>query len=124
MLKSKQDAVEQGIIKNIVPLLIMKLLMLYLFFGYYDKERFENDRENYRNDAKYQNTLLKISCHYDNASNDTNNDFLSVEDSQLIELIDFLEHTFGKEQIKTFGKNVDTENNCKLVSEVFIYSLV
>ena len=68
--------------------------------------------------------MVKISSHYDNAGKDTSNDFLSVDDSQLIELIDLLEHTFGKEQIQVFGRNFDKENDCKLISEVLIAALV
>jgi len=84
MLKSQQDAAERGTIKNIITLSIMILLMLYIFFGYYNKQRLENDREKYRNDMEYRNKWSKISRHYGDAGKDSSNDFLSVDESQLI----------------------------------------
>ena len=67
MLKSQEDAVKRGTIKNIIPLSIMKLLMLYIFFGYYNKKRLEDDRKKYRNDLEYQNKWTKITSHYNDA---------------------------------------------------------
>ena len=84
MLKSQEDAVKRGTIKNIIPLSIMKLLMLYFFSGYYNKKRLDDDRKKYRNDIEYRNKWTKITSHYDDASKNTSNNFLSVDDSQLI----------------------------------------
>ena len=124
MLKSQQDAVDRGTIKNIIPLSVMKLLMLYMFFGYYNKKRLEDDREKYRYDNEYRNKWTKISSHYDDAGKDTSNDFLSVDESQLIALINLLELTFGKQQIQAFGRKFDADNNGQSISQVLIAASV
>ena len=124
IVKSQQDAVQQGTIQNIIPLSIMKLSMLYMFLEYYNKKRLENDRKKYINDMEYQNKWTKISSHYKDAGKDTSNDFLSVNESQLIELINLLELTFGKQQIQAFGRNFDANNNCQSISQVLIAASV
>ena len=97
-----------------------------MFFGYYNKKRLENDRKKYRNDMEYRNKWSKVSTcsHYNDASQDSSNDFLSVDKSQLIELINLLELTFGKEQIQVFGRNFNANNDCQSISQVLIAASV